>query len=236
MINLRSTLLITIVLFMNITLKTNAQDWPELNRFKKENAEIGLPKTNDERVVFMGNSITQGWGDLYPEYFDNTNYINRGIGGQTTPQMLLRFRQDVIKLYPKVVVILAGTNDIAGNTGPSTLEMIEDNLYSMAELAKVHNIEVVLCAVLPVFDYPWQTGLEPAQKIIELNERIKNYANTHGFVYADYFSPMVDDRNGLKDEYTNDGVHPTRAGYEAMVPIAEEAIAKALMLWKNKNK
>lgn len=236
MIKLRNSLLITLFLFMNITFNTSAQDWPELNRFKADNQQVGLPKENEERIVFMGNSITQGWGDHFPEYFDNPNYLNRGIGGQTTPQMLLRFRQDVIKLYPKVVVILAGTNDIAGNTGPSTLEMIEDNLYSMAELAKVHNIEVVLCAVLPVFDYPWQTGLEPAEKIIELNRRIKNYANTHGFVYADYFAPMVDERNGLKDEYTYDGVHPTRAGYEAMAPIADEAIARALMLWKNKNK
>lgn len=236
MIKLRNSLLITLFLFMNITFNTSAQDWPELNRFKADNQQVGLPKANEERIVFMGNSITQGWGDHFPEYFDNPNYLNRGIGGQTTPQMLLRFRQDVIKLYPKVVVILAGTNDIAGNTGPSTLEMIEDNLYTMAELAKVHNIEVVLCAVLPVFDYPWQTGLEPAEKIIELNRRIKNYANTHGFVYADYFAPMVDERNGLKDEYTYDGVHPTRAGYEAMAPIADEAIARALMLWKNKNK
>ncbi|NLA61810.1 MAG: acylhydrolase [Bacteroidales bacterium] len=236
MIKLRNSLLITLFLFMNITFNTSAQDWPELNRFKADNQQVGLPKENEERIVFMGNSITQGWGDHFPEYFDNPNYLNRGIGGQTTPQMLLRFRQDVIKLYPKVVVILAGTNDIAGNTGPSTLEMIEDNLYTMAELAKVHNIEVVLCAVLPVFDYPWQTGLEPAEKIIELNRRVKNYANTHGFVYADYFAPMVDERNGLKDEYTYDGVHPTRAGYEAMAPIADEAIARALMLWENKNK
>ncbi len=236
MIKLRNSLLITLFLFMNITFNTSAQDWPELNRFKADNQQVGLPKANEERIVFMGNSITQGWGDHFPEYFDNPNYLNRGIGGQTTPQMLLRFRQDVIKLYPKVVVILAGTNDIAGNTGPSTLEMIEDNLYTMAELAKVHNIEVVLCAVLPVFDYPWQTGLEPAEKIIELNRRVKNYANTHGFVYADYFAPMVDERNGLKDEYTYDGVHPTRAGYEAMAPIADEAIARALMLWENKNK
>ena len=236
MINLRNTLLITLFLFMNITLKTNAQDWPELNRFKEQNAEIGLPKANEDRVVFMGNSITEGWKNLLPEYFTNQNYINRGIGGQTTPQMLLRFRQDVIKLQPKVVIILAGTNDIAGNTGPSTLEMIEDNLYSMAELAKLHNIEVVLCAVLPVYDYPWQTGLEPANKIIELNQRIKKYANTHGLVYADYFSPMADERKGLKAKYTDDGVHPTRAGYEAMVPVAEEAIEKALMLWKNNNK
>ena len=233
---LRYTLLIAFFLLMNITFKSSAQDWPGLNRFKEENAEVGLPKTNEDRVVFMGNSITEGWKKHFPEFFDNPNYVNRGIGGQTTPQMLIRFRQDVLKLYPKVVVILAGTNDIAGNTGPSTLEMIENNLYSMAELAKAHNVEVVLCSVLPVYDYPWRTGLEPSDKIIELNRRIKKYADTYGFVYADYFTPMVDERNGLKDEYSDDGVHPTRIGYEVMAPIAEKAIARALVLWNNNKK
>lgn len=229
------TLSFALLLSMNVIFKANAQDWANLNRFKEENKEIGLPRTNEDRVVFMGNSITQGWGDQVPDFFEN-NYINRGIGGQTTPQMLIRFRQDVIKLYPKVVIILAGTNDIAGNTGPSTLEMIEDNLYSMAELAQAHKIAVVLCSVLPVYDYPWQTGLEPSQKIIELNKRIKKYADTHGIVYADYFTAMVDDRNGLKAEYSSDGVHPTRAGYDVMAPIAEKAIARALILWRNNNK
>lgn len=231
----RNTLLITFLLLMNITFKTDAQDWANLEKFKEENIAIGLPRTNEDRVVFMGNSIIEGWKNHLPEFFDNPNYVNRGIGGQTTPQMLIRFRQDVLKLYPKVVVILAGTNDIAGNTGPSTLEMIENNLYSMAELARAHNVEVVLSSVLPVFDYPWQTGLEPAEKIIELNRRIKKYADTYGFVYADYFTPMVDERNGLKEEYSNDGVHPTRAGYEVMVPIAEKAIARALVLWNKNN-
>ena len=221
---------------MNITFKASAQDWANLDRFKEENTEVGLPRTNEDRVVFMGNSIIQGWEEYLPEFFDNTNYINRGIGGQTTPQMLIRFRQDVLNLYPKVVLILAGTNDIAGNTGPSTLEMIENNIYSMAELATAHNVEVVLCSVLPVYDYPWQTGLEPAGKIIELNRRIKNYANTHGVVYADFFSPMVDEKNGLKNEYTYDGVHPIKAGYEVMAPIAEKAIDRALILRINNNK
>lgn len=221
---------------MNITFKASAQDWANLDRFKEENTELGLPKTNEDRVVFMGNSIIEGWEEYLPEFFDNTNYINRGIGGQTTPQMLIRFRQDVLNLYPKVVLILAGTNDIAGNTGPSTLEMIENNIYSMAELATAHNVEVVLCSVLPVYDYPWQTGLEPAGKIIELNRRIKNYANTHGVVYADFFSPMVDEKNGLKNEYTYDGVHPIKAGYKVMAPIAEKAIDRALILRINNNK
>lgn len=233
---LQNRLLIALLIFMNINFNATAQDWANLNRFKKENAEVEPPLTNENRVVFMGNSIIQGWGELLPEFFNNSNYINRGIGGQTTPQMLVRFRQDVLKLYPKVVMILAGTNDIAGNSGPSTLEMIENNLYSMAELAKAHYIEVVLCLVLPVFNYPWQTGVEPADIIIELNRRIKNFATTHGIVYADFFTPMVDEQNGLKDEYTNDGVHPTRAGYEVMSPIAEKAIARALILHKNNKK
>lgn len=233
---LRITLSIVFLFFMNFTFNTTAQDWADLNRFKIENAKVRLPAPNEDRVVFMGNSITQGWIDQIPEFFNNGTYINRGIGGQTTPQMLLRFRQDVIHLNPKVVIILAGTNDIAGNTGPSTIEMIEDNLYSMAELAKANNIEVVFCSVLPVYDYPWKTGLEPAEKIIELNKRIKRYADTHGVVYADYFTPMADEKNGMKAEYTYDGVHATRTGYEVMAPIAENAIAKALILWNNNNK
>ncbi len=230
---LRITLSIVLLLSMNVTFKANAQDWANLNRFKKENSEVALPTASEDRVVFMGNSITQGWKDQAPEFFENPNYINRGIGGQTTPQMLIRFRQDVINLHPKVVIILAGTNDIAGNTGPSTLEMIEDNLYSMSELAKAHNIEVVLCSVLPVYDYPWKTGLEPAQKIIELNRRIQKYADMHGIVYADYFTPMADEQNGLKAEYTRDGVHPTKVGFKVMEPIADKAIERALILWKN---
>ena len=229
------TFSIALLLAMNVVFKASAQDWANLNRFKEENAEVALPKTNEDRVIFMGNSITQGWKDQVPTFFNNI-YINRGIGGQTTPQMLIRFRPDVINLYPKVVVILAGTNDIAGNTGPSTLEMIEDNIYSMAELAKANNIEVVLCSVLPVYDYPWQTGLEPAGKIIELNSRILKYADTHGMVYADYFSEMVDEKSGLKSEYTNDGVHPTVAGYKVMAPIADKAIVRALILMREKSK
>ncbi len=230
---LHITFTIGLVLFMNIIPTTSAQDWANLNRFKEENKAVGLPRTNEDRVVFMGNSITQGWKEQMPDFFKNPNYINRGIGGQTTPQMLLRFRQDVLKLYPKVVVILAGTNDIAGNTGPSTLEMIEDNIYSMAELAKAHNVEVVLCSILPVYDYPWQTGLEPAEKIVELNRRLQNYSDKRGIVYADFFSEMVDSQNGLRSEFTNDGVHPTKAGYEVMAPIVEKAIARALILWNN---
>ena len=142
--------------------------------------------------------------------------------------MLLRFRQDVIDLQPKAVVILAGTNDIAGNTGPSTLEMIEDNLASMAQLAKANGIKVILCSVLPAFDYPWRPGMEPNVKIPELNKWIKAYAEKNKFIYVDYFSAMADDRNGLPSDLSKDGVHPNKKGYEIMQPIVEKAIAKAL--------
>ena len=209
-----------------------AQDWANLNRFKAENANVVLPTPGEKRVVFMGNSITEGWINLHPEFFAGKFYINRGISGQTTPQMLIRFREDVIKLKPKVVVILAGTNDIAGNTGPSTLEMIEDNLISMAQLARANDIKVILCSVLPVYDYPWKPGLEPAQKIIDLNKLIKTYTEKSGMIYLDFFSAMVDERKGLKSEYSKDGVHPNEAGYNVMEPLTEVAIEKALNINK----
>ena len=204
-----------------------AQDWPNLNRFKAENANQVLPTPNEKRVVFMGNSITEGWVNIHPQFFAGKFYLNRGISGQTTPQMLVRFRADVIKLKPKVVVILAGTNDIAGNTGPSTLEMIEDNIISMAQLAKANDIKVILCSVLPVYDYPWKPGLKPAEKIIELNKMIKTYAEKSACIYLDFFSAMVDERNGLKAEYSKDGVHPNEEGYNVMEPLTEVAIEKA---------
>jgi lysophospholipase L1-like esterase len=207
---------------------TYSQDWANLSRYRDENTKLGLPKSGEKRVVFMGNSITEGWGNLNPDFFKGKPYVNRGISGQTTPQMLIRFRPDVINLKPAVVVILAGTNDIAGNTGPSTLEMIADNIYSMAELAKVNGIRVVISSVIPAFDYPWKPGLEPAEKIAALNELLKTYAKKNGIVYLDYFSAMADDRKGLKAELTYDGVHPNEAGYKVMGPLAEKAIAEAL--------
>jgi lysophospholipase L1-like esterase len=176
----------------------------------------------------MGNSITEGWSRFCPDFFAGRPFLNRGISGQTTPQMLVRFRPDAIDLKPAVVVILAGTNDIAGNTGPSTLEMIEENIISMAELAKANSIKVVLSSVLPAFDYPWKPGINPAEKIVALNAMIKKYADNNGIIYLDYFSSMADKRNGLKSEYSDDGVHPNEAGYRVMAPLAEEAIAKAL--------
>jgi lysophospholipase L1-like esterase len=165
---------------------------------------------------------------MHPEFFAGKPYIDRGISGQTTPQMLIRFRPDVIDLKPSAVVLLAGINDIAGNTGPSTLEMIESNIAGMAEMAKANGIKVILCSVLPAYDFPWRPGMEPAEKVVELNAWIKSYAATHDCMYVDYFSSMADERKGLKAEYTYDGVHPNKAGYQVMEPLVEEAITKAL--------
>ena len=200
-------------------------DWAWLGRYREENAKV--PPPGPQRVVFMGNSITQGWAPLFPTLFPGKEYIGRGSRGQTTPQMLVPFRQDVVALKPKVVVILAGTNDIAGNTGPSTLEMIEDNLASMAEIAKANDIRVVLVSVLPVEDYPWRRGLEPAPKIMALNAWMKVYAAAHGALYLDLHSAMENARHGMKAELASDGVHPTEAGYRVMAPLTARAIAEA---------
>ena len=205
-----------------------AQDWANLGRFKNENDSLILSKPNESRIVFMGNSITQVWIELRPEFFAGKSYVNRGISGQTTPQMLIRFRQDVVNLKPKLVIILAGTNDIAGNTGPSTLGMIMDNLKSMTEIAEANNIKVILSSVLPAFDYPWKPGMQPAEKIVKLNKMIKDYADQKDIIYLDYFSAMVDNNNGMKKEFSEDGVHPNAEGYKIMEPLIEKAINEAL--------
>jgi lysophospholipase L1-like esterase len=207
-------------------------DWAQLRRYQQDNAALPLPTATENRVVFIGNSITDGWAKFFPAQFPGKPYIGRGIGGQTTPQMLVRFRQDVIALKPRVVVILAGTNDIAGNTGPSTLEMIEDNLASMTEIAQANGIRVVLSSVLPVFDYPWRKGLDPAPKILALNAWMTDYAFKHNAVYLDYHSAMQDEKHGMKQELAYDGVHPNEAGYRVMATLAEKAIAEALRLPK----
>ena len=219
---------IVLTLWLSLSFSLFGQDWPDLNRYRAYNAKLGLPAANESRIVFMGNSITEGWSNILPEYFSGKSYVNRGISGQTTPQMLVRFRADVIDLQPKAVVILAGTNDIAGNTGPATIKMIADNIISMAELARENNILVVISSVLPVYDYSWKPGLEPVAKISRLNEIIKNYAIKHGHTYLDYYAAMVDDKKGLKEEYTYDGVHPNKAGYGVMATLAEQAIANTL--------
>lgn len=223
---IQRTLLALLILFFMDT--TQAQDWPNLKRYQKENAALAKPLAGEQRVVFMGNSITEGWLHFRPEFFAGKPYINRGIGGQTTPQMLLRFRQDVIELKPSVVVILAGINDIAQNTGPSTLEMIEHNIISMAELARVNDIKVILCSVLPAADFSWRPGLEPAKKVVQLNQKVKSYAQQNDITYVDYFSAMANSSNGLKAALGYDGVHPNEAGYKVMEPLVEKAIVSLL--------
>ncbi len=205
-------------------------DFGELSRYREANAKLKPPAPGEKRVVFLGDSITDGWH--LDEYFPGKPYVNRGIGGQTTPQMLVRFRQDVIALQPKVVVILAGTNDIAGNTGPMELEDIEANFASLAELARVHGIHVVFSSVLPVHNYTPKSqeffAQRPPEKILKLNDWLKTYSVAHGCVYLDYFRVMVDEKGLLKSELADDGLHPNKAGYQLMVPLAEKAIAKAL--------
>jgi lysophospholipase L1-like esterase len=218
-------------------LETRLQDWPALGRYRDDNGRLSPPAKNEKRVVFMGDSITDSWDDpRFGGFFPGRPYVNRGISGQTTPQMLIRFRPDVIALKPEVVVILAGTNDIAGNTGPITLEAIENNLTSMAELARVQRIRVVLASLLPVSDYETtaegqprnQTTRRPPEKIKALNEWMRNYAAANKLTYLDYYSAMVDDKGFFKDELSNDGLHPNEKGYQVMGPLAEQAIARAL--------
>jgi len=227
-------LILTLFLSLLFTQKNHSQNWNEFantSRYDKANLELKLHTKAKNRVVFMGNSITEGWVIMRPEFFKNRHYINRGIGGQTTPQMLLRFRPDVIDLNPKVVIILAGTNDIAGNTGYTSLVTITDNIKSMAEIANANGIKVIISSILPAIDYLWKPGLDPATKIITINKALKEYAKENNFIYLDYYSAMEDGRGGLKvPDYTaaNDLVHPNKAGYLVMEKLAEKAIAKAL--------
>jgi len=204
------------------------QDWPQLSRYHDANAKVAPPEKGEERVVFLGDSITDGW--KLAEYFPGKPYVNRGISGQTTPQMLIRFRPDVIALKPRVVVILAGTNDIAGNTGPMPVEMIEDNYASIAELAHANGIRVVFASVLPIHDYGKNKMSErrPPEQIRRLNEWLKSYSTANGHTYLDYYSKMIDDKGMLKAELASDGLHPNAEGYKIMAPLAEAAIAKAL--------
>jgi lysophospholipase L1-like esterase len=199
-------------------------DWAGLTRYGSENAELRAPKPGENRVVFLGDQITELWSDFFP----GGPYLNRGVASQTTPQMLVRFRQDVIALKPKVVVIEGGTNDLASVTGPSTEGMIAENIMSMVELAKVHGIRVVLASVLPVCDcVKKQTALRPQGKIIGLNGWIRNYAEQSGSVYLNYYGALAEGRN-FKKELTVDGLLPNDAGYRVMAPLAEKAIAEAL--------
>lgn len=205
-------------------------DYGQLARYREADAQLGPPKPGETRVVFFGDSITDIW--KLEEYFPGKPYINRGIGGQTTPQMLVRFRQDVINLQPKVIVILAGTNDIAGNTGPMRNEDIEANYASFAELAKVHGIRVVYSSILPVHNYTDRAkdffAQRPQARILALNEWLKDYCAKNNLVYLDYFSALVDDKGMLKKGLADDGLHPNAAGFKVMTPLAEAAIQEAL--------
>lgn len=218
---------LTVILCLSSLNLMLAQDWQNLERYQADNLKL-MNEEKDVEVVFMGNSITEGWIQSNPSFFEENPYINRGIGGQTTPQMLLRFRQDVVAFKPKVVLILAGTNDIAGNTGPSTLEMILDNLKGMAEIAIANDIEPVMCSVMPAFDYPWKPNMDPNTKIPKLNSMIEKYCKEKNLIYLDYFTAMDDGKAGLREELTYDGVHLTEEGYKFIEPMAQMAIKYAL--------
>ncbi len=204
------------------------RDPADLKVYREANAKLPPPATGENRVVFMGDSITEGWGHSFDALFPAKPYVCRGISGETTQQMLIRFRPDVIALQPKVVVILAGTNDIAGNGGLSTQEMIEGNIASMIDLAQFHKIRVVLVSVLPAYDYRWQPGMEPAEKIVALNAWLKGYAAARSVVYVDCHTPMSDEKHAMKKELSPDGVHPNAAGFALMSPLVEAGIALAL--------
>ena len=211
-------------------METKLADWPQLARYREANATLGPVAPGEQRVVFYGDSITDGWGRRPDtgDFFPGKPYVNRGISGQTTPQMVVRFRQDVINLRPAAVVILAGTNDVAGNTGPMTPEMTEDNWRSMADLAKMNGIRVIFASITPSTDFWWHKGLKPAEKIRALNAWLKGYCESHGLTYLDYYSALVDEDGGMKKEFTVDGVHASAKGYAVMAPLAQGAIEKAL--------
>jgi lysophospholipase L1-like esterase len=212
------------------------KDFAQLSIYRDANLAVATPARNEKRVVFFGDSITDSWDDpVYGGFFPGKPYINRGISGQTTPQMLIRFRPDVIDLKPKVVVILAGTNDLAGNTGPTTLEAIQGNLVSMAELARLNGIQVVLASILPISDYEMRDGKPIVQsvrrapeRIVSMNEWLKSYAAKNRLVYLDYYSAMRDEKGFLKNELSDDGLHPNQKGYEVMAPLVEAAIEKSM--------
>lgn len=220
--NMRKWFVLAMCMLATSSLFSQQNDWAQFGRYAEANKSVETPT----RVVFMGNSITDGWWNTDSLFFQNNRYIGRGIGGQTTAQMLVRFRADVIDLQPKAVVILAGTNDIAQNNGYIAPENIQGNIISMAELAKANNIDVVLCSILPAYEYGWRKGLEPADKIIALNKMIKEYADRHNLTYVDYHSALKDARNGLPEKYSKDGVHPTMEGYKIMERLISEALKK----------
>lgn len=220
--NMKKWFVLAMCTLATSSLFSQQNDWAQFGRYAEANKSVKTPT----RVVFMGNSITDGWWNTDSLFFENNRYVGRGISGQTTAQMLVRFRADVIDLQPKAVVILAGTNDIAQNNGYIAPENILGNIISMAELAKANNIDVILCSILPAYEYGWRKGLEPADKIIALNKMIKDYADRHNLAYVDYHSALKEERNGLPEKYSKDGVHPTMEGYKIMERLISEALEK----------
>jgi lysophospholipase L1-like esterase len=212
------------------TMKAQLQDWPALSRYRKADQELAPPAAGVPRVVFMGDSITDIWGRMKGtgQFFPGKPYVNRGISGQTTPQMLVRFQQDVVDLHPAVVLILAGTNDIAGNTGPTTNNMIENNYRSMAEIAQANHIRVIFASITPAAAYPWRPGIDPVERIHEVNEWLQQYCKQNGFVYLDYYDALALPDGAMKPGISFDGVHPNAKGFAIMAPLAEKAISKAL--------
>lgn len=207
----------------NLQAQNRPKDWANFGKYAEANETVA----RGAKAVFMGNSITEGWVRTDPSFFTDNNYIGRGISGQVTSQMLVRFRPDVIELQPECVVILAGTNDIAENNGFIAVENIFGNIVSICELAKANGIKAIICSVLPVSVYPWRRDIEdPAGKIIKLNEMLKSYSEKNGIEYVDYHTPMRDEKNGLPKEYANDGVHPTPEGYKIMESLVKPAIDK----------
>ena len=205
--------------------KDSNLDWPSLSYYWDKNKDVASLNKEQDRIVFMGDSITEEWARELPDFFQSSSYLNRGIGGQTTPQMLLRFKQDVINLNPTIVFILAGTNDIAGNTGPSNIDMITNNIFSMAELSMNYNIEVVLSSILPVDKYPWADHIrEVPETISKINQQLKSFSQKHSIIYIDYYTSMVGENRGLKKEYTLDGVHLNKKGYEVMSDLVQDVL------------
>ena len=211
----------------NASLKEQHLDWANLSYYWEDNEKLIETLGEKDKVIFMGDSITEEWGRLKPEFFQSPIFINRGIGGQTTPQMLLRFKQDVINLKPYVVFILAGTNDIAGNTGPSNIDMIINNIFSMAELSMSYNIKTVLSSILPVDKYPWADHIKNVpETILTINQELKSFSGKNNITYIDYHSLMVSKNLGLKKEYTTDGVHLNKMGYEVMCHLVRGILKK----------
>lgn len=222
--------ILSFLFLMNVYIRAQSlSEIPNLEKYAKANSQLAPPQSGEKRVVFIGNSITEGWANMRPEFFSKNNYIGRGIGGQTSPQLLLRFRQDVVDLEPVAVVINIGTNDIAENTGKYNPTYTFDNIKSMAEIADANNIKVILSSVLPVGEYPWRKEIKNVPQIIdELNANIKAYAEENDFDYIDYNTKMRDANGALIEAYGSDGVHPTIEGYEVMENIAKKLIDKAI--------